>query len=50
LGGEHDALALLHRSFQRFDGLRATDEQWYHHMGKHDHVAQRQEGQRRLLG
>jgi hypothetical protein len=50
LGGQHDALALLHRGFQRLDRFRTTDEQRYHHMREHDHIAQRQERQRRLLG
>ncbi len=43
LGHEHDALARLHRSFQRLDGLRATHEQRDHHVRKHHHVAQRQQ-------
>ncbi|MNM92285.1 hypothetical protein D3C81_1046120 [compost metagenome] len=43
LGHEHDALARLHRSLKRLDGLRATHEQRDHHVRKHHHVAQRQQ-------
>jgi len=50
LGCQHDALALFHGRFQRLDGFGTTDEQRYHHMREHNHIAQRQEWQRRLLG
>ena len=36
--------------FERLDRLRAADEQRNHHVREHDHVAQRQQRQRDLLG
>jgi hypothetical protein len=42
LGGKHDALALLHRGFQRLDRFWAPYEQRDHHVRKHDDVPQRQ--------
>ena len=38
LRGKHDALALLHGGFQRFDGLWASHEQRDHHMRKDDNI------------
>ena len=42
LSGKHDALALLHRSFQRLDRLWTANEQRYHHMRENDDIPQRQ--------
>ena len=46
---EHDLPTRLHGGLQRFDRLRPPHEQGNHHMGKHDHVAQRQQRQRDRL-
>ena len=40
LGGKQNVLLLVHRIFQRLDGLLATDEQRHHHVGEDDDVAQ----------
>ena len=45
LGHQHDLTTCFHRGFQGLDGLGATHEQRNHHMRKHHHVAQRQQGQ-----
>ena len=37
----------FHRGLERLDRLRAADEQRNHHVREHDHVAQRQQRQRR---
>ena len=42
LGDEHNAFTGFHRGLERFDGLRAADEQWNDHMREHHHIAQRQ--------
>ena len=43
LGGKQNVLLLVHRIFQRLDGLLATDEQRHHHVGEDDDVAKRQQ-------
>jgi hypothetical protein len=50
LRDQHDLATRFHRHLEGLDRLRSTDEQRDHHVGKHDHIAQRQERQRDLLG
>ena len=45
LGDQHDLAAGLHGGFERLDGLRAAHEQRDHHVGKDNHIAQRQQRQ-----
>lgn len=45
LGHQHDAAVALHGQLQRLDALGATHEQRDHHVGEHDHIAQRQQRQ-----
>ena len=47
---QQDALARLHRGFQRLDRLRAPDEQRDHHVREHHHVAQRQQRELDAVG
>ena len=45
LGHQHDAPLGFHRSLEGFDALGASHKQGNHHMRKHHHVAQGQQGQ-----
>ena len=44
LRDQDDILALFHRGFQRLDRFGASDKKRDHHMRKHHHVAQGQQG------
>ena len=45
LRDEQDALARLHRGFQRLDRLGAADEERNHHVGEYHHIPQGKQGQ-----
>jgi hypothetical protein len=42
---QHDAALRFHRELERLDALRTADEQRNHHVGEHDHIAQRKQRQ-----